>query len=74
MTQADLQAMMPNWNWTVYFREIGLDNPGDINVGQPDFFKAANDLLKSVSLDDWKTYLRWHLINAAARRCSRAIS
>ncbi len=70
MSVNELQALMPNWNWPVYFREIGLDNPGDINVGQPDFFKAGNELLKTASLDDWKTYLRWHLIHAAAGELS----
>ena len=72
MTQADLQALMPDWNWADYFKEINLTEPGDINVGQPDFFKAANDVLTSTSLDDWKTYLRWHLIHVAAAN-SRAI-
>ncbi|MEP6808770.1 MAG: M13 family metallopeptidase, partial [Chthoniobacterales bacterium] len=42
----------------------------DINVGQPDFFKGMNDLVRSASLDDWKTYLRWHLIHAAAAELS----
>ena len=70
MTLNDLQAMMPNWNWPVYFREIGLEAPGDINVGQPDFFKAANDLFKSAALEDWKTYLRWQLIHGAAAELS----
>ena len=35
------------------------------------FFKAANNLFKSTSLDDWKTYLRWHLINATAPDLSK---
>ncbi len=70
MSQADLEAMVPNWNWKVYFSELGLAEPGDINVGQPDFFKAANGLLKTASLDDWKTYLRWHLVNGAATELS----
>ncbi len=70
MSITDLQALMPNWNWPVYFREIGLENPGDINVGQPDFFKAGNELLKTASLGDWKTYLRWHLIHGAADQLS----
>jgi predicted metalloendopeptidase len=39
-------------------------------VGQPEFFKAANDLFKTVSIDDWKTYLRWHLIHDAAPELS----
>jgi len=66
MKQADLQALMPDWNWADYLKEIKLTEPGDINVGQPDFFKAVGELFKSTSIDDWKTYLRWHLIHEMA--------
>src|SRR5262249_42573522 len=70
MTQAELQKLTPDWNWSDYFSGIGLTNPGDINVHQPDFFKAMNTAFTSTSLDDWKTYLRWHLINATASALS----
>ena len=70
MTQDELQQLTPDWNWGDYFKEIGLTNPGDIDVHQPDFFKAMNTAFASTSLDDWKTYLRWHLINAAASALS----
>ncbi len=66
MTQADLQKLMPDWIWADYFKGIALTEAGDINVGQPDFFKAANEVFKTASIDDWKTYLRWHLLHAAA--------
>jgi putative endopeptidase len=71
MPQADLQKLMPDLDWAEYFKEIKLDEPGEINVHQPDFFKAANEVFKSTSIEDWKTYLRWHLINAAAAELSK---
>jgi putative endopeptidase len=71
MKQADLQKITPDWNWADYFKGIKLADPGDINVGQPDFFKAANAAFKDASTEDWKTYLRWHLINAAAEDLSK---
>ena len=71
MKQAELQALTPDWNWADYFKEIKLIEPGDINVGQPDFFKAANDVFKNVSIDDWKTYLRWHLLHGMAGNLSK---
>jgi predicted metalloendopeptidase len=70
MTQADLQKLTPDWNWADYFEAINLAEPGDIDVGQPEFFKATNAAFTSTSIDDWKTYLRWHLINAAAEDLS----
>lgn len=66
MSQADLQKLMPEWKWETYFSEIKLAEPGDINVGQPDFFKAADQVFAKASMDDWKTYLRWHLIHSTA--------
>ncbi|MEO7165457.1 MAG: M13 family metallopeptidase [Spartobacteria bacterium] len=66
MSVAELQNLMPDFKWNQYFQELHAAAPGAINVGQPDFFKAANDVFKTVSLDDWKTYLRWHLVHDAA--------
>ncbi len=70
MTQAELQQLTPDWKWADYFKAINLAAPGDINVGQPDFFKAANQVFTSTSIDDWKIYLRWQLIHAAAAELS----
>ena len=71
MSPADLQKLTPDWNWSEYFKAINLTEPGDINVGQPDFFKAANAALTKTTIDDWKTYLRWHLIDDAAAELSK---
>ena len=70
MTKSELIALTPDFDWTIYFRTINLPEVGKINVGQPDFFKAADKLLKSTPIDDWKTYLRWHLVNAASNTLS----
>src|SRR5262245_7771238 len=66
-----LQDLTPDWNWRNYSNAINLLEPGEINVRQPECFKAANALLKTTSLDDWKAYLRWHLINATAPYLSK---
>jgi putative endopeptidase len=73
MKQAELQKLMPDFTWTDYFKELNLSAPGDINVGQPDFFKAVDEIFKSVSIDDCKTYLRWHLIHSMASTLSSDI-
>ncbi|MGB2641114.1 MAG: M13 family metallopeptidase [Candidatus Acidiferrum sp.] len=66
MKLADLHAMTPDFNWQSYFKEVGQPELTEINVGQPDFFKALDTQLTSTSLADWKTYYRWHLVNSAA--------
>ncbi|MGI8891746.1 MAG: M13-type metalloendopeptidase [Chthoniobacterales bacterium] len=73
MSQADLQKLTPDFKWETYFQQLQLPVPGEINVGQPDFFKAANEVYKTVSLDDWKTYLRWHLIHDTAPTLSEDV-
>src|SRR5437588_4156275 len=71
MGAQQLQHLTPDWNWSDYFKTIDLVAPGDINVRQPEFFKTANDLFKSTSMEDWKAYLRWHLIDATALHLSK---
>jgi predicted metalloendopeptidase len=66
MTLADLKTFTPDFSWETYFKLQGHPELAEINVGQPDFFKALDAQLTSTSFDDWKTYLRWHLVNAAA--------
>jgi putative endopeptidase len=56
----------PSLAWVAYFRDQRVPAGVPINVWQPDFFKAANSMLASVPLSTWKTYLRWHLLSAAA--------
>jgi putative endopeptidase len=70
MKAADLQKITPQFKWSDYFGEIKLTNPGDINVGQPDFFKAANKVFASTPIDDWKEYFRWHLVHSTASELS----
>ncbi|MFI5094724.1 MAG: M13 family metallopeptidase, partial [Candidatus Acidiferrales bacterium] len=66
MKLADLQAMTPDFNWESYFKAISHPELKEINVGQPDFFKALDAQLTATPLANWKTYYRWHVLNSAA--------
>lgn len=63
---ADMAQLAPQFDWKGYFTAVGMADPGDVNVGQPDFFKALGGLLKSYSIDDWKAYLKVQLLNGSA--------
>jgi len=63
---AELAKANPNLEWTKYFAEQSVDPAVAVNVWQPDFFKAADGLLRSEPLPVWKAYLRWRLVSAAA--------
>lgn len=73
MTQADLQKLTPHFDWKAYFAGLGLAQPGDIDVGQPEFFSAFDAALGATPVADWQVYLRWHLIHAAAPFLNAAI-
>ena len=66
MTLAELKALTPGLSWESYFKAVGHPELKQINVAQPDFFKALDAQLTATSIADWKTYLRWHLVNSAA--------
>jgi putative endopeptidase len=73
MGLAELAAMTPHFDWPAYFHEIGFPGINVVNAAQPDFFKGLDAQLVSVSLDDWKTYLRWHLVHSDAPYLTTAI-
>src|SRR5438105_1359438 len=63
---AQLRHVAPSFDWFAYFQRVGLVQKADVNVGQPEFFKAFNAQLTTTSIADWQTYLRWNLINGTA--------
>ena len=70
MKTSALQALTPGFKWDAYFKESNLLDPGELNVGQPDFFKGADKVFASTAIDDWKEYFRWHLVHATAAELS----
>ena len=63
----DLQQMSGTFSWPVYFRAAGMTAPIKfVNVSQPVFLRRAGELIASTPLDDWRAYLRYHLVSTAA--------
>jgi len=58
---------MPNLNWTIFMEGVGLHNVDTVIVGQPEFLKAVNGYLRSFTLNDWKNYLKFHLLSGLSR-------
>jgi len=69
-TIVEANALTPDIDWSVFLKSVGVTGADNIIIGQPEFFKEVNKQLKKTSLDDWKTYLRWHLLNAFAGQLS----
>jgi putative endopeptidase len=66
MGRSELRALTPNWSWETYFQEIGYTNIDSVDISAPKFFETMSEALKQTPLSTWKSYLRWHLLNAAA--------
>lgn len=64
-------ALAPHLNWRGLFAGVGHPEIGSLNVAMPGFFKALDHELSATSLADWKTYLRWQLIDAYAPYLSK---
>jgi len=63
-----LQALPPDWNGAITSRRSAWSIPAMSTCSSPEFFKAAINLFKSTSIDDWKAYLR------CTDQCDRVIS
>ena len=72
MKVAELAALAPNLEFERFFAASSAPPFNDVNVVPPDFFKEVNEALGSVPLQDWKTYLRWHVAHAGAAALSDA--
>ncbi|MCC7340955.1 MAG: M13 family metallopeptidase [Bryobacterales bacterium] len=66
MPIAAAAKLMPEFNFTAYLEAAGAPAKGDVNVYVPAFFEGLNKQIASVSLEDWKTYFRWHILHGAA--------
>ncbi len=66
LTAQQLEAATPNFNWTVFFQESGLQKVDSVIVGQPEFLAALNANLKKIPLEDWKNYLKYQLTRGLA--------
>jgi len=71
---AELDKKYPNINFTNYLKGLGLPAAKEVIIGQPEFFKQVDAMIKTTSLEDWKQYMRWNIINSYADQLSDEVS
>jgi len=67
LNRSEIQKLSPSFPWEAYF--TGLELPSTekrLIVGQPEFIQGFGQLVKSVSIADWKAYLRWRVLRATS--------
>jgi len=63
---AELPQLMPNFAWDAYLNEAELSNIGQLIVMQPDYMRVLDGIIEDTPLADWKTYLKWTVLNTDA--------
>jgi len=71
MDVSQFKKITPNIDWNTTLKDLGIAKPDTVLVGQPEFYKALNEMLKSNTIDNWKNYLKWNLINNFASYLSK---
>lgn len=72
MPLARAASLTPHLDWHALFANLGHPQIASVNIGMPRFFQALDRELSATALAEWKTYLRWHLIDAYAPYLTKA--
>jgi putative endopeptidase len=72
--RSDFPVKAPGLNWEEYFRGAGLSQQSMFIVWQPSAFTGEAALVASTSLDAWKDWLAYHLIETYAEVLPKALA
>jgi predicted metalloendopeptidase len=70
MSLQQLQAMMPSFDWKRYFAATQAPASPQYLVTAPTFFRGMEALIKSHSIEQWRAYLRWSILDSLASSLS----
>ncbi len=59
----EARKLLPSFDLAAYMKAAESPAVDSANVTEPAFMKGLNQVLTSTSLDDLKTYLRWHVLH-----------
>ena len=60
---AELDTLGQEVDWKSFLSAAGIDGEKDIIIRQPTFIEGFNRIFVETSLEDWKTFMRWNLLN-----------
>lgn len=63
---SDLGSLGDGISWPHYLAAAGIDAEKDLIINQPSYIEGFNEVFMKTSLEDWKTFLRWNLVNSYA--------
>jgi len=63
MAITDLNKLNKSFSWSEYLASAGVTAIDSVIVGQPEFFKALDDVLTSTPIEVWKYYVKFNLVS-----------
>src|SRR5437667_2034193 len=66
MEVTELKQLAPNFDWQIYYSESKYPEFKILNVDTPDFFKEVNARLAAEPIENWKIYLRYHVVDSSS--------
>ena len=73
MTLAQFKSSTPSIAWENVLPQLGITKADTVIVGQPEFYKGLDKIVTTYTVSDWKTYLKWDVINTYASYLNNAI-
>jgi putative endopeptidase len=64
MNVQELAGIAPNIQWKVYYQQLQYPGFQVLNVATPDYLKEVNRQLAAEPVANWKTYLRFHVVDS----------
>ena len=68
LTIEELGELMPNFDWSSYLESADISDIEALGILQKDYMQSIDGVIQQTSIDDWKTFLQWGLLNASASR------
>jgi predicted metalloendopeptidase len=69
----DFDVKAPGMDWDAYFKSAGLAKQSDFVVWQPSAISGVSALMANEAIEEWKDYLRFHLVEHYANVLPEAI-
>jgi putative endopeptidase len=66
LSLADLEKLAPDFDFRVYFNRVTTRPIETVNVTNPDYLKAVDELISSLPIDSWRSYFRWQILSGQA--------
>jgi predicted metalloendopeptidase len=74
MDMAGVAGLSPTFPWRRLFAQLGVPESARINVDRLESVRLLEAQLAGAPIADWRTWLRWRIVNAAAELLAKPVA